>query len=109
MKHKIARYMCVTGDKNESLARDKLLIIPVVAGTLQSNELQFEPTDYTIFFLPLPSFTPAMVFKLLQKEGVPAVLLEHGELRRLWYLMGLVPRNLEDAYTLAIHCFNKPE
>jgi hypothetical protein len=50
MKHKIAGYMWVTDDKNKSLARDKLLIIPVVAGTLQSDALKFEPTDYTTFF-----------------------------------------------------------
>lgn len=103
----IGDYMCSTQSKNECSLRDKLVIVPVIAGTLLYKDVTFEPTDYTNKKIPLPSFSPKIVMKILKAENIDNRLLEDRELLRLWYLMGLVPRNLEDAYRIATEKLKK--
>jgi hypothetical protein len=97
----VADYMCDTSSFNRNTIDSKLIVVPVLAGTLLDRDIRFAPTSYHTEPLPLPSFEPESVKLILNNMGIDKRLLMGREMTRLWYHMGLVPRNLEDAFMIA--------
>jgi hypothetical protein len=113
--HSIAEYMCNTQKANEMLVRDNLIIIPTVAGTLLYDDVSFNATDYSSILMTLPSFPMKIVIKLVKEEQISKdqeimeQLVSGKELRRFWYLMGIIPRNLEVAVRHAKALLDTPD
>jgi hypothetical protein len=93
----IGSYTCNTEGPNEEAIASKLVVVPILAGTLLKQEVTFAPTDYQSVLLPLPSFNIKSVRTILKSEQIDKRLMMGRELKQFWYHMGLVPRNLEDA------------
>jgi hypothetical protein len=93
----VGSYICNTQGPNEETIASKLVVVPILAGTLLKQEVTFAPTDYQSVLLPLPSFNIESVMTILNNEQIDKRLLIGRELKQFWYHMGLVPRNLEDA------------
>lgn len=88
-------YMITNKTKLEA---PKLLLIPVISGTLPSRDISFEAVGYGNEYFPLHPFPLSVCIDLAKKEGIAEQYLDSSsEMKRFWYLMGLVPRSLEFA------------
>lgn len=95
----LADYMCNSNSASATLIRDRLLLIPVVAGTFPFGDISFEMTMYANYRFPLPCFPLETALKLAKEANIPEYYLNRkdSEYKRFWYLMGLIPRCLEFA------------
>jgi hypothetical protein len=88
-----------TGIRTMFENQHQVLVIPIVTGTLSSSYVTETPRCNNVF-LPLPPLEPEHVAKLLAAENL-SQCMENHKLLHFWNLMGVVPRNLEDAVKTA--------
>jgi hypothetical protein len=91
----VPSYSCDSQSINKNLNRDNLILIPVISGTLPNTLIRFDPTDYTTINFPLPLFPFNIIIQLLKDENIEEKYYSTKELKRFWYLNGLIPRSLE--------------
>jgi hypothetical protein len=91
----IGKYMCNSTDKNINTAADKLLIIPVIAGTIPNETIYFDLTLYGNISFPLPPFTFENIMTIIKEEFKNEEFYNTYEKNRFWYLIGMIPRSLE--------------
>lgn len=98
--HNIGNYNCFASEPNPLTIATKLVVVPIIAGTLHEEEVSLAPTYETVL-LPLPAFNTESIGAILKNEKLDKRLIMGRELKRFWHHMGLVPRNLEDAVKTA--------
>lgn len=94
----ILSYMCSTDGPNKNILRDKLCIVPIIAGLLPAD-MNFEATGYNPVRFSYRPFTYSTIETIMNQRLAPDLFekaLQTNEARRFWYEVGLVPRILID-------------
>jgi hypothetical protein len=91
---------------NKRTIKDKLCIIPVVAGT--DKNLGFLLTEYVNFQFPLPPLSKEGIFSILKMKNISETWYNNKEKIRFWHSVGMIPRTLEFGIT-AIQNLNSNE
>ncbi|KAG2373074.1 hypothetical protein C9374_012920 [Naegleria lovaniensis] len=93
LKHKIGWYM------RNFQKRQGLILFPTFSGTLLDSDAKFEPTDYKITTLPLPTLRQEDIEKILKEQNLTEFYVSKYQI--FWSIIGVVPRHLEWAVKYA--------
>ncbi|KAG2388810.1 hypothetical protein C9374_000249 [Naegleria lovaniensis] len=93
LQHKIGWYM------RNCQKRQGLVLFPTFSGTLLDSDAKFEPTDYKITTLPLPTLRKEDIEKILIMQNLTEFYVSKYQI--FWSIIGVVPRHLEWAVKYA--------
>jgi hypothetical protein len=78
---------------NKRGLKDRLCIIPVLAGT--DNDLGFPLSDHNNIQFPLPPLSKEGIFSILKYKNISATWYKNKEKIRFWHSIGMIPKSLE--------------
>ncbi|KAF0982735.1 hypothetical protein FDP41_010714 [Naegleria fowleri] len=93
LQHKIGWYM------RHFQKKQGLILFPSFSGTLMESDAKFEPTDYQIRTVPLPSLRQEDVEIIMKEQDLIEFYTPKYQI--FWSIIGVVPRHLEWAVRFA--------
>lgn len=96
--YSLLEYALTEHRKNPNLDRDRLCIIPFIAGTFSQSASQdaFISSGYNMQLFSLPPFEREIVKQLIEIRfgNQSGILLSNEEMKKFWYEISIVPRIL---------------